>query len=346
MPFNGSGIFQRVRNWVADAAAGIKIRADYHDAEDDGFAAGLSNCITKDGQSIVTQNIPWNNKRITGLQDPVNAQDAATKAYVGTQFGLGGKMTGDLEIEKDGPTFTMDDTDAAGAHIIGQHMGKTRWIIHLLNADPESTGNKGSNFEIERFADDGTTSLGKVVTYNRETGLGVITGPPTDDLGIATKKYTDDALALKVTKAGDTMLGQLTSFGAGGGINTAPLSTSFNVYNTSGVQHAYMSFYAAGYFGANFGVAADGNFYMGGVSHGTNIYRFWTTRDFAAVPSSPVYVGNGRMILAAAHNHSGEGITEPFYGAVVTGAAGLGVTVLQYRYLQLFTTGWFTVGYA
>ena len=38
MPFNGSGVFQRVRNWVADATAGIKIRADYHDAEDDGFA--------------------------------------------------------------------------------------------------------------------------------------------------------------------------------------------------------------------------------------------------------------------------------------------------------------------
>ena len=60
MPFNGIGVFQRLRNWVADAAAGIKIRADYHDAEDDGFAAGLSNCITKDGQTLVTQNIPLN----------------------------------------------------------------------------------------------------------------------------------------------------------------------------------------------------------------------------------------------------------------------------------------------
>ena len=40
MPFNGSGVFQRVRNWVADATGGIKIRADFHDAEDDGIAAG------------------------------------------------------------------------------------------------------------------------------------------------------------------------------------------------------------------------------------------------------------------------------------------------------------------
>jgi len=86
MPFNGAGVYQRVRNWVADATAGIKIRADYHDAEDDGFAAGLSNCITRDGQSIITQNIPFNSKRITALADPVNDQDAATKAYSDTKL--------------------------------------------------------------------------------------------------------------------------------------------------------------------------------------------------------------------------------------------------------------------
>ena len=40
LPFNGTGMFVRVRNWVADAAAGVKIRADYHDIEDDGFADG------------------------------------------------------------------------------------------------------------------------------------------------------------------------------------------------------------------------------------------------------------------------------------------------------------------
>ena len=110
MPFNGSGVFQRLRNWVDDATAGIKIRADYHDAEDNGFAAGLSNCITRDGQSLITQNIPFNAKRVTGLEDPVNPQDAATKAYTDTKFTGGGTMTGDLEIEKDNPTMILNDT--------------------------------------------------------------------------------------------------------------------------------------------------------------------------------------------------------------------------------------------
>ena len=125
MPFTGTGVFQRVRNWVADAAAGIKIRADYHDAEDDGFAQGLTNCITKDGQTVITQNIPFNNKRITGLADPVNPQDAATKASVGTQIsgsslGLdGGTLTGPLILAGD-PTdplgaSTKQYTDAGDA---------------------------------------------------------------------------------------------------------------------------------------------------------------------------------------------------------------------------------------
>lgn len=103
MPFNGSGVFQRVRNWVADATAGIKIRADFHDAEDDGFAAGLSNCITKDGQTTITQNIPFNNKRITGLADPVNDQDAVTKKSL-----TGGiTMTGPLILKGD-PTADLE----------------------------------------------------------------------------------------------------------------------------------------------------------------------------------------------------------------------------------------------
>ena len=104
MPFNGSGVFQRVRNWVADAAAGIKIRADYHDTEDDGFAAGLTNCITKDGQTIITQNIPFNSKRVTVLADPVNAQDASTKAYADTKMPLtGGILTGDFRSRAPAP---------------------------------------------------------------------------------------------------------------------------------------------------------------------------------------------------------------------------------------------------
>jgi hypothetical protein len=50
MPFNGSGTFTRVYNWVTDKVNGVNITASRVDTEDDGFATGLTNCVTRDGQ--------------------------------------------------------------------------------------------------------------------------------------------------------------------------------------------------------------------------------------------------------------------------------------------------------
>lgn len=58
MAFNGSGQFLRLFNWVNDKNAGINITASRTDSETDGIATGLSNCVTRDGQSPATQNLP------------------------------------------------------------------------------------------------------------------------------------------------------------------------------------------------------------------------------------------------------------------------------------------------
>ena len=76
MSFNGSGTFTRIYNWVTDKNQNINITASRMDDEDNNFASGLSNCITKDGQTILTQNIPFNSKKITGLANGVNIDDA------------------------------------------------------------------------------------------------------------------------------------------------------------------------------------------------------------------------------------------------------------------------------
>jgi len=67
MAFNGTGTFLRIYNWVTDKVNGVPITASRFDAELDGMATGLSNCITKDGQTTITANIPFNSNKITGL---------------------------------------------------------------------------------------------------------------------------------------------------------------------------------------------------------------------------------------------------------------------------------------
>jgi hypothetical protein len=67
MAFNGTGTFLRIYNWVTDKTNGVPITASRMDAELDGMATALSTCITKDGQTIITANIPLNSNKITGL---------------------------------------------------------------------------------------------------------------------------------------------------------------------------------------------------------------------------------------------------------------------------------------
>jgi len=82
MPFDGSGTFTRVTNWVSDATAGIKIRADKHDLQDDDLVNGLSLTITRDGQTQPTNHIPLNNHRLINVAEPINDNDAVTKGWL------------------------------------------------------------------------------------------------------------------------------------------------------------------------------------------------------------------------------------------------------------------------
>ena len=69
MAFNGSGVFVRLYNWAVDRDAAVKIRADRMDAEMTGMADGLTNCVTRDGQSPATANLPMGGFKHTGVAD-------------------------------------------------------------------------------------------------------------------------------------------------------------------------------------------------------------------------------------------------------------------------------------
>ena len=76
MPFNGSGLFTRAYNWVNDAANAIPITASRMDADSNDFAAGLSNCLTRDGQapaSLVTTPVINSTSTLTLQSSGLNA---------------------------------------------------------------------------------------------------------------------------------------------------------------------------------------------------------------------------------------------------------------------------------
>lgn len=82
MAWNGSGVFVRAYNWVADKAASIYIVASRMDGEFDNYKAGLENCLTRDGQNSPSTNISWNSKKITSLANGTAATDAANYGQV------------------------------------------------------------------------------------------------------------------------------------------------------------------------------------------------------------------------------------------------------------------------
>jgi hypothetical protein len=86
LPWNGSGTFNRIFSWVADAAASLNISSSRMDTDTNDIAAnGFGNVLTRDGQGFATANLPMGGFRHTGVGAGVNATD-----YVQMQQAGGG----------------------------------------------------------------------------------------------------------------------------------------------------------------------------------------------------------------------------------------------------------------
>ena len=124
MAFNGSGLFLRIHNWIADAAASIKITASRMDAEMDGFATGLSNCVTKDGQTTPTANIPMGTFRHTGVGD-----SSSLTSYPSTKQVQNGSVnySSDTGVAN---AYIANLSPAPTAYVAGMHV-----FVNILNTN-------------------------------------------------------------------------------------------------------------------------------------------------------------------------------------------------------------------
>ena len=120
MPFNGSGVFTRIYTWVNDAASGIKIRADRMDNEFDGIATGLSNCLTKDGQTTPTGDLPM------GGQVHTNVGNGATRTnYPSVGQVMDGGLLYASTVGGDGDAITLTFSPAITALVEGMNLSFT-----------------------------------------------------------------------------------------------------------------------------------------------------------------------------------------------------------------------------
>jgi hypothetical protein len=143
MAFNGTGTFLRIYNWVTDKVNAIPITASRVDGELDGMATGLSNCITKDGQTTITANIPFNSNKITGLgngtarTDVINVGQVQDNQfqYLGTTGG-----TADAYTLSPSPTITAyATTQQITAKISATNLTTTPYLQVSAIANPATT---------------------------------------------------------------------------------------------------------------------------------------------------------------------------------------------------------------
>lgn len=152
MPYNGTGTFTRVYNWVQDALNGIKIRADRMDAEFDGVATALSNCITRDGQGKPSAAIDWNGQDLTNIADlmtdVLNGFPVQTPQMVGAVSGAD-CTDAFLEIMDQGGWWLCPPGDYKLAETIEFKHSNTRIVVPNRGGDTifRYTGTTGPVFD-------------------------------------------------------------------------------------------------------------------------------------------------------------------------------------------------------
>jgi hypothetical protein len=137
MAFDGSGNFNRVYSWASDAANSINITASRVDTEDNGFASGLTLCVTRDGQGKMaadfvpavastyncgTPGVPWLAGNFAALN--VGGSPVYAGAPVNTQAGT---------------TYTLALADA-GKGVFATNAGTKTFTIPANATIPFSLG--------------------------------------------------------------------------------------------------------------------------------------------------------------------------------------------------------------
>lgn len=274
MPFNGSGVFQRLYSWIQDATNSIPISSTRMDADTNDIATGLSNCVTRDGQGGPTANIPMggykflnvanaalSNEWVTlGQSDGRYLQLSGSGAMTGTLSGTSATFTG---------TVTAQSAGAGGVAVLVGNDGAL-WDVNLAN----TIGICGQADSTQGSVKLGTS--GPLITGSGST----ITTTAAISSGAVTSSGVIGATQPLTTM--ETSTGHLQGLGV--------VSSSSNAFNS-----VFMGFENPGKYGAYFGIGSDNNWRVGGWSMGAVSYR--VLHEGLSTPAlSSLTLGGGKLL--------------------------------------------------
>ena len=113
MGFNGAGTFSRITpaysgstSWQQEEAGSFGKVATRHDVHDQDIASGLSNIITKDGQTTITNNIPLGGNNLVNVGTgtsrsslvPVGQYQDGGKLWAGTTTGAANEYIASVSL--------------------------------------------------------------------------------------------------------------------------------------------------------------------------------------------------------------------------------------------------------
>ena len=352
MSFNGSGTFV-INTAGQPVVSGTVISSTAFNALTADLATGLSTCLTKDGQTTPTANIPMGSNKITGLAVGTDATDAPTLSQVqstvvkliGSVSGadtITGSLTPSLAAYAAGQMFYFvaagDNTGAVTLNInsLGAKNVTKNGTTALSAGDIKSGQTVAVIYDGTRFQVVGGAGLAGV-TDSAKTTLGVNAGDSITSGNYNTAIGYDAGTALTSGNS-NTFLG----FEAGKQITTSNWNTHIGYSaGANGANVSSNSFvgYLSGYNIGGTGNSALGHASMQGSGPG-NTAASNTAIGFQAL----LTVSSGSQNVAVG-NAAGDAITTGTWNTCVGGFSGTNVnsgasnTLIGYLSGSGITTG-------
>lgn len=133
MPFDGQGTFRRRFNFVNDKSNAIGIRDERMDTEMGDMATGLTNLVTRDGQSPATDNLPMASFRFTNISSATERAQYCTAGQLqdgGIIYGAAGGTAN---------AITLTSTLGSGASTISSYVAGLTVVFKAASTNTDVT---------------------------------------------------------------------------------------------------------------------------------------------------------------------------------------------------------------